>query len=130
MANDIKQALEQIIAVSRQLLSCILAVQNKIQGAVGVTQESVSETDNNSHGDKEITMAELTELLAKRDGLIRHLFTQYLSIEIAQEQDLLNEMATLDKQLSDNLQLCKQTLAAQVIKLKKGNKATKSYQKY
>ncbi|NQY86543.1 MAG: hypothetical protein HRT51_02175 [Colwellia sp.] len=122
MANDPKQSLEQINELSRQLLSLILDVQNKIQENTIIINESNS--------NQSITEDALTELMSKRDKLIRFLFKQKTTDEIEQELTLLNEMVLLDSKLSSELQACKQILSDQVIRLKKRKKVAKSYQQY
>ena len=122
VANDPKQSLEQINELSRQLLSLILDVQNKIQENTIIINESNS--------NQSITEDALTELMSKRDKLIRFLFKQKTTDEIEQELTLLNEMVLLDSKLSSELQACKQILSDQVIRLKKRKKVAKSYQQY
>lgn len=127
MSTNTKQALEQINKVSRQLLSHILTVHNQTIENTLITSES----NNDELNDNELnTEDELTKLLSKRDGLINCLFTQNTNEEIESELTLLNEMISLDSELSNKSQLCKQILAEKIIKLKKGTKASKSYQKY
>lgn len=122
MANDTKQLLEKINEVSRQLLSRILAVQNSIKKNTVVINESSR--------DESITEHALTELMSKRESLIHFLFKQKTNDEIAQELILLNEMVSLDSELSSQSQACKQILAEQVIRVKKSKKIAKSYQLY
>ncbi|MCP5079992.1 MAG: hypothetical protein GY951_18345 [Psychromonas sp.] len=122
MVNSTKKALEQINEVSRQLLSRILFVQNSIQEHKKVQAEPAT--------NEQITDHELTKLMSKRQSLINCLFKQNTREEISLEINLLNEMVSLDSELSNKSQACKQALAEQVIKLKKSKKVKKSYQKY
>ena len=127
MPSEIKLKLEQVNNVSRQLLSLVLNVQNKAQENAVVIDGSDSEssiTSSSKSQDKIIT------LMSKRDELIRSLFTQNKANELEKELVLLNEMVALDEKLSSQSQVCKTILAEQVIRLKKGKKASKSYQKY
>jgi pantoate kinase len=124
--KDIKHSLEQINEVSRQLLSRILSVQNITQEHTNV----INESNNDSTTDSLIKDNELTQLMTQRERLISCLLKDTTTEQLAQELDLLNEMVSLDSELTNSSQSCKETLAAQVIKLKKSKKVTKSYQKY
>ena len=120
--KNTKQLLEQINEVSRQLLSRILTVKNNIQEDTVIINESNS--------DESITDHALTELMSKRSRLINCLFEQKITGELAKELSLVNEMVSLDSQLSSQSQKCKDIYAEQIIRLKKRKKASKSYQKY
>lgn len=122
MASNVKLALEQINEVSRRLLSHVLAAQNKIQKNTTIMDEPSN--------DELITNHDLSELMTERQNLISCFFEQNIKAEIALEPDLLNEMASLDSELSSASIACKKALSEQVIRLKKGKKVTKSYQKY
>ncbi|WP_057830873.1 hypothetical protein [Colwellia sp. TT2012] len=122
MVNNTKKALKQINEVSRQLLSRILIVQKK-------TQENTTITNESKTG-RSITDNELTELMSKRDSLIHCLFDQKTTSDVAQELTLLNEMVSLDNEISSISQACKKILAEQIIRIKKSKKVSKSYQKY
>jgi len=124
--KDIKHSLEQINEVSRQLLSRILSVQNTTQEHTNV----INESNNDSTTDGLIKDNELTQLMTQRERLITCLLKEKTTEQLAQELDLLNEMVSLDSELTNSSQSCKETLAVQVIKLKKSKKVTKSYQKY
>ncbi len=126
MPKDIKHSLEQINEVSRQLLSRILSVQNTTQEHTNV----INESNNDSTTDGLIKDNELTQLMTQRERLITCLLKEKTTEQLAQELDLLNEMVSLDSELTNSSQSCKETLAVQVIKLKKSKKVTKSYQKY
>lgn len=126
MPKDIKHSLEQINEVSRQLLSRILSVQNTTQEHTNV----INESNNDSTTDGLIKDNELTQLMTQRERLITCLLKEKTTEQLAQELDLLNEMISLDSELTNSSQSCKETLAAQVIKLKKSKKISKSYQKY
>jgi len=116
----IKKMLEKTNKISRHLLSRVLVMQNNIQEKPNVKYDS--------EATEQVTEHELTELMDQRQNLIKNLFEQYSAEEISHEVDLLNEMVTLDSELSKRSQLCKQDLAEQVIKLKKSKKVKKSYQ--
>ncbi|KGJ91391.1 hypothetical protein [Colwellia psychrerythraea] len=127
MTNDIKSSLEQINEVSRQLLSRMLSLYNQSQ----VSPESSNELlSDESTSNSEILENKLTDLMANRDSLVRSLFEKNTHEEITKELNLLNEMISLDSELSKQSKAYKQLLAEQVIKLKKSKKVSKSYQKY
>jgi len=121
--NNIKGSLEEINEVSRQLLSRILDLQES------AFMISKPDTDLSSN-DEFVADPSLIELMSKREALIHYLFEQSESADIAQEADLLNEMVSLDNELTTSSKSCKQNFAEQIIKLKKSKKITKSYQKY
>lgn len=127
MSDDIKGSLEKINDVSRQLLSRILTMHNKSQESSATINESSNDT---TITDDSTSENELTELMANRDSLIHRLFEQNTHEKISIELFLLNEMISLDAELSSQSKAYKQLLAEQVIKLKKSKKITKSYQKY
>jgi hypothetical protein len=124
--NASKKLLEQIIEVSRQILSHVLAVQNTVKNNTTMVNELEGEEPDS---DEFMSEYALTELMSKRESLIHSLFKQK-NEEVAHEQDLLNEMLLLDSDLLNKSQACKETLAGQVIRLKKSKKVSKSYQKY
>lgn len=127
MSDDIKGSLEKINDVSRQLLSRILAMYNKSQEKIEYVNESF---DDDSTSDSQVTEKKLSELMANRDSLIKSLFEKNTHEEISIELILLNEMLSLDTKLLSQSKAYKQVLAEQVIKLKKSEKVTKSYQQY
>lgn len=127
MSTDIKSSLEQINEVSRQLLSRILTMYNKSQEK---TQNSDEDLNDESTSNSQTPENQLTEVMANRDSLIRSLFEKNTHEEITKELNLLNEMISLDSELSKQSKAYKQLLAEQVIKLKKSKKVSKSYQKY
>jgi hypothetical protein len=122
VSNDVKSSLEQINEVSRQLLSQILTLQN--------TDHDNANTSPPSYTIKSVTEYSLAELMSKRERLIHLLFKQKTTEEIANESALLNELISLDAELSNKSQEGKKILAEQVMKFKKSKKASKSYQKY
>jgi hypothetical protein len=124
--NESKKLLEQINEVSRQILSHVLAVQNTVRNNTTMVNELEGEEPDS---DEFMSEYALTELMSKRESLIHSLFKQK-NEEVAHEQDLLNEMLLLDSDLLNKSQACKETLAGQVIRLKKSKKVSKSYQKY
>ncbi len=122
MTTGVKQALININDLSRQLLSCMLSGQEVSQEKTD-TQEHVAAVNT-------VTDKELTELLSQREGLIKDLFEQNTTKDIALALTLVNEMLALDAELARKAQTCKQALAEQVLQLKKSVKVTQSYQEY
>ena len=127
MSKVTKQAIEQINKISRQLLSRILSMQNKaLENTVMISESRGDESNSNEL----LTEHALTELMSQRETLIKSLFKENPTSDITQEHILLNEMVSLDNELSSESKACKQILAKQVIRLKKSKKVSKSYQKY
>jgi predicted nucleic acid-binding protein len=122
VTTGVKQALININDLSRQLLSCMLSGQE-------VSQEK-TDTQEHPAAVNTVTDKELTELLSQREGLIRDLFEQNTTQDIALALTLVNEMLALDAELARKAQTCKQALAEQVLQLKKSVKVTQSYQEY
>ncbi|TWX69541.1 hypothetical protein ESZ36_06140 [Colwellia demingiae] len=108
-------------------MSRIFAIHNQVQENTANGNES---NNDKSTTDSSATDNELTELMSTRHQLIHCLFEQNTHEEISIELNLLNEMITLDAELSSQSKVCKKALAEQVIRLKKSKKVTKSYQKY
>jgi hypothetical protein len=125
VSDDIKGSLEQINDVSRQLLSRILVMQKNPQEPL--QEQDFKNTKIQSINDENKELIELTE---KRQILITNLFEQNSVDSISSEVDVLQEMITLDSELTANAKLSKKVITEQVIKIKKSKKITKSYQKY
>ncbi|MBA6347366.1 hypothetical protein [Colwellia sp. BRX8-9] len=120
MPNNTKRFIEQINDISRQLLSRILLVQTSLQPTQNESSlESTEEQPSNE---------ELTDLVTARQILITDLFEQNTSEDISSHMSLLQEMLTLDSELTTNSASCKQEIAEQVLNLKKSKKVSKSYQ--
>jgi negative regulator of replication initiation len=118
--NNTKRFIEQINDISRQLLSRILSVQTSLQPTQKESSlESTEEQPSNE---------ELTDLVTARQILITDLFEQNTSEDISSHMSLLQEMLTLDSELTTNSASCKQEIAKQVLNLKKSKKVSKSYQ--
>jgi hypothetical protein len=120
--NDIKILLEKINKLSRQLLSRMHIAQENIQKNSGDVEGSNSVESS--------TESQSMKLIYERETLIHLLFKQHGAEEIKLELSLLNKMVSLDAELTSKAQVCKKTLSEQVIRLKKGRKASQSYQKY
>lgn len=129
MPSDTKRAIEEINELSRQLLSRIITAQEKAEDSTTSIDTTPIEGEEPKPEDSIVDKA-LAKLMSVRDELIRDLFAQSKTDELEQELNLLNEMASLDSELLAKSQACKNALTKQVIKLKKGEKASRSYQGY
>ncbi|MEW6994586.1 hypothetical protein AADZ84_10020 [Colwelliaceae bacterium MEBiC 14330] len=125
MTKNVNAAINEINDISRQLLSRILSVLKKIEKKTEQSSPHASHENTD-----EITENELSALMSQRQKLINNLFNHYSQQELSNESDLLNQMSALDKKLSTSSQTCKQALANQIIRLKKRDQVTQSYQKY
>lgn len=121
VANSVKETLIEINTLSRQLLSRISDVQNE---ASALPEENKVSEKNNKETDN------IESLTAQRQKKIKSLFKSHQLVQVKAEQALLDELLYLDKELLNHSQTCKNTLAQQVIKLKKSHKVANSYQKY
>lgn len=134
MIHDTKRLLQQINDISRQILSHILSVENKIKENLS-NQNNNNQTTESSSLDRNLAQnniseeQEISKLMSQREQLINFLFEQKTQEEISAELDLLNEMASLDTQLTAHSLACKKALTEQLIKFKKSKKIKKSYQK-
>jgi len=122
VASNTKQAIKKINEVSRQLLSRMLEMESEAQAGIHadplVNDEEIEKKSRQT-----------SDLTSQRQHLIELLFQQKTIQEIQAEHILINEMAALDSQLADKSQAFKNSLAEQVIKLKKSKKISNSYQK-
>jgi FixJ family two-component response regulator len=121
VTSTVKSSLDAINEISRQLLSQFDSYKESIEGDEN-PQELVEE-----HSIAEEQLASLTE---KRQCLITELFNEYTQEQISIELQIVNEMVSLDKQLTMKAQSNKQSLAEKMLKLRKHKKVTKIYQKY
>ena len=130
MPNDIKQTLESINEISRQILSCILSMHEETRDNIAPVIKVETKTEGNLNNEKIITENDISEMMSKREKLIHIIFEQKTIEEISLERNLLNEMVSLDNQLSAQSKVYKKMLSDQVIKLKKSKKVKNVYQKY
>jgi cell division FtsZ-interacting protein ZapD len=121
----VNESLDNINQVSRQLLSCILAIEDNTK-----ENQQSAKAQHQPNTNAQITDNELTQLMSKREQLIKGLFEQHTPEAIAQELTLVTDMLSLDSQLSSQASAYKTRLAAQVMQLKKSKKVTQSYQRY
>lgn len=125
MTNHTKRFIEQINDISRQLLSRILATQKNVQL---LPQELASEVTETQLTDKK--NKELLKLMDQRQKLISALFKQNSSEDIGTQPKLLQEMISLDNELTANAELSQKAVSALIIEIKKSKKIIKNYQKY
>jgi len=119
VASSTKSKLEKINNVSRQLLSRIIEVERNLKNVNQAIEDDITEEPS-----------DILILMENRQELISHFFNQYSLKEISSEELLINELHRLDQELTTASNACKKSIMEQVIKLKKSNKVTKSYQKY
>jgi hypothetical protein len=125
VTNHTKRFIEQINDISRQLLSRILATQKNVQL---LPQELASEVTETQLTDKK--NKELLKLMDQRQKLISALFKQNSSEDIGTQPKLLQEMISLDNELTANAELSQKAVSALIIEIKKSKKIIKNYQKY
>ena len=130
MHHDIKQTLETINEISRQILSCILSMHEETRENIAPTLKVEAKIDDDSSNEKVTTEHDISEMMSKREKLIHIIFEQKTIEEISLERNLLNEMVSLDTKLSAQSKIYKKMLSDQVIKLKKSQKVKNVYQKY
>jgi DNA-binding protein H-NS len=123
--NHTKRFIEQINDVSRQLLSRILAMQKDIQLLPQKLALEVTETQLTDKKNKE-----LSKLMDQRQKLISTLFKQNSVEDISAQPKLLQEMISLDNELTANAELSQKAVSNQIIEIKKSKKIIRNYQKY
>lgn len=128
MKTKVKESLIEINDISRQILSRIQEVHEDVQE--DNLKRTLTEADSDSTSSNPPMKTELSILLANRNILITQLFEHFTLQKIKEQPILLDELTSLDAELSQRSQLCKDALAAQVIKLKKSKKVANSYKKY
>lgn len=125
MTSNTKGLIEEINEISRQLLSRILATQNNEQRSTLDLVLDVTQTQQTDEENKK-----LSKLMEQRKNLISTLFEQNSSESINSQSELLQEMVSLDNELTANAELSKKSVSNQIIEIKKSKKIAKTYQKY
>jgi len=128
VSSDVKATIESINELSQILLAQFDIQRESTEG--NVAQQTSTELSADSATTNQYSDEKLLHLVASRDALIRQLFERYNQAQLSAELVLINEMVSLDNQLTSNSQRNRQALAEQVIKLKKSKKVTNLYQKY
>lgn len=131
MTSDTKGLIEEINEISRQLLSRILVTQNNEQVppqklALEVTETQLTDKENKENKENK----ELSKLMELRLKLITSLFEQHSPENISSQSEFLQEMVSLDNELTANAELSKKSVSNQIIEIKKSKKIAKTYQKY
>lgn len=126
MPNKLTKNLEAIIKVSRQLLS---QLDIKMANAIATNNENVY-NNNLSINTEQLNDEQLLSLSNVRHSLISQLFETYSQKQLSAELTMVNEIVTLDEQLSLLSKNNKQVLAQQMSKLKNSNKVRDLYKKY
>jgi hypothetical protein len=125
VTSNTKGLIEEINEISRQLLSRILATQNNEQRSTLDLVLDVTQTQQTDEENKK-----LSKLMEQRKNLISTLFEQNSSESINSQSELLQEMVSLDNELTANAELSKKSVSNQIIEIKKSKKIAKTYQKY
>jgi hypothetical protein len=94
------------------------------------SQKTLPEISPEMTGNAQYTDEQLEKSLTERHTLIELLFETYTQEQLSLELPLINEMVSLDNQLTSNSKQYKQALGAQVIQLKKSKKIARIYKKY
>ena len=127
MTNNVKAILESINKLSQLLMAQLdVRIENTERDNSQQTLTGASSTnDTEQYSDQQ-----LAKLVTERHALISQLFNTYTQEQLSVELPLINELVSLDNQLTSKSQHNKQTLAAKILKLKKSKKVSKLYQKY
>jgi len=126
--SNITSSLETINELSRLILSQlnIRIEDTEHESSQHPLQELAPETaDNDQYSDEQ-----LAKLVTKRHTLIDLLLKTFTQKQLSIALPQINEMVSLNDQLTSSSQRSKLALAEQVIKLKKSKKVTRLYQKY
>jgi hypothetical protein len=121
--DSVQSSIIAINKASQQLLSQ-LETQLEANGSEKNQQSIVTNEESR------LTDELLANIAAERQSLIAKLFEVYTQEQLSAELPLVNEMVSLDQQLTEKAQLNKQAIAEQMVKLQKSKKVTKLYQKY
>jgi hypothetical protein len=122
VVDTVQSYLAAINEISRQLLS---QLDTQLENNNENTQQTLVTNEESKLADKE-----LKDTAAERQSIIAKLFEVYTQEQLGAELPLVNEMASLDQQLTAKAQLNKQAIAEQMLKLRNSKKVTKLYQKY
>ncbi len=129
MSSQLNKSLEIINELSRQLLSQFnlqiedLEYGKKNQPLLDTSKVDIA-IDVRKYSDEQ-----LAKLVTERHSLIHLLFKNYNQEQLSVELSLINEMVSLDNQLTSKSQRNKQYLATNVLKFKKNKKVVSLYQK-
>lgn len=141
ISTEVENSLETINQVSRQLLS-------QLDGKIKHSEFSRLDNDSVNNNDpleshlvskdgvepptnsSTLTDEQLRHLVTKRTVLIEQLFNQYTQTQLSSQLVLINEMVSLDAQLTEKSQQHKQALTIHMLKIKQSKKITKLYKKY
>jgi hypothetical protein len=113
MSDSFYQQLNQIITLSEKI---ILWLSNEFE-----------QTNNQ---EEELNTEELLAWNIERDRLIKLTFTEQQSENYNKHLVLINQMVTLDNQLTKQASENKLVLKTSLLKMKKNQKASNAYKKY
>ena len=127
MTNNIKASLETINKLSQLLIAQLDA---RIENTERDNSQQTLTVASSTNDTEQYSDQQLAKLVTERHALISQLFNTYTQEQLSVELPLINELVSLDNQLTSKSQHNKQTLAAKILKLKKSKKVSKLYQKY
>ena len=128
MANYVKASLESINKLSQLLIAQLdVRIENTERDT---SQQTLTVSSSATNDADQYSDQQLEKLVTDRHALISQLFNTYTQEQLSVELPLINELVSLDNQLTSKSQHNKQTLAAKILKLKKSKKVSKLYQKY
>ena len=131
MTNNVKAILESINKLSQLLMAQLdVRIENTERDNSQQTLTVASSTNDTDQDSEQYSDQQLAKLVTERHALISQLFNTYTQEQLSVELPLINELVSLDNQLTSKSQHNKQTLAAKILKLKKSKKVSKIYQKY
>ncbi|TMM44952.1 hypothetical protein [Colwellia ponticola] len=129
MSTEVRNSLEAINKVSRQLLSQ-LDSQIDYTNVYSDNRLDNDDTSKTIMEQRPVTDEQLRGIVSKRMFLIEQLFTLYTQEQLSSQLPLINEMVSLDEQLIVKSQQHKQLLASRMLKIKQSKKVTKLYKGY
>ncbi len=128
MPSNITASLETINELSRLIL---LQLNIRIENAAHEnSQQGLPDVSSETTGESTYTDEQLSKLVTERHNRIDLLFKTYPQVQLSGELPLINEMVSLDQDLTSKSQSNKQLLASQIIRLKNSKKVTNLYKKY
>jgi len=123
MSDSFYQQLNQIITLSEKIL---LWLSNEFEQANSNAEEINTEELNTDESNTE----ELLAWSIERERLIKLTFNEQQSENYSEHLALINQMVTLDNQLTEQAAKNKLVLKTSLIKMKKNQKAANTYKKY
>jgi hypothetical protein len=124
--NKAQEDINAIIILSRQVMSLLQDQLVRTENGLKITTTSSSEEIRRS----QLTDEKLSSLVSKRNALISQLFETYTQLQLGVEITFINELLSLDKDLTLIASMNKKELTEQILKLKKSKKVSNLYKKF